>query len=41
MENMTRASYLVAIRTLIAAYKKKYDAFGKERKKTKRRKNGK
>ena len=41
MENMTRASYLMAIRKLIAAYKKKYDAFGKERKKTKRRKNGK
>jgi len=41
MENMTRASYLVAIRKLIAAYKKKYDVFGKERKKTKRRKNGK
>ena len=41
MENMTRASYLLAIRKLIAAYKKKYDVFGKERKKTKRRKNGK
>ena len=41
MENMTRASYLMAIRKLIAAYKKKYDVFGKERKKTKRKKNGK
>ncbi len=30
---MTRANYLIAIRKLIAAYKKKYDAFGKERKK--------
>ncbi len=41
MENMTRANYLIAIRKLIAAYKRKYDAMGKERKKTKRRKNGK
>jgi hypothetical protein len=39
MENMTRASYLMAIRKLIAAYKKKYDVFGKERiKPTKRKK---
>ena len=30
---MNRASYLITIRKLIAAYKKKYDAFGKERKK--------
>ena len=30
---MTRAGYLIAIRKLIAAYKKKYDAFGKKRKK--------
>lgn len=30
---MTRANYLIMIRKLIAAYKKKYDAFGKERKK--------
>jgi len=29
---MTRAGYLSAIRKLIAAYKKKYDAFGKKRK---------
>ena len=28
---MTRASYLMAIRKLIAAYKKKYDVFGNER----------
>ena len=41
MENMTRAGYLIAIRKLIAAYKRKYDAFGRDRKKTKRRKNGK
>ena len=41
MENMTRASYLIAIRKLIASYKRKYNAFGKDRKKTKRRKNGK
>ena len=41
MENMTRANYLIAIRKLIAAYKRKYDAMGKDRKKTKRRKNGK
>lgn len=30
---MNRANYLIIIRKLIAAYKKKYDAFGKERKK--------
>ena len=30
---MTRANYLIMIRKLIAAYKKKYDAFGKEKKK--------
>jgi hypothetical protein len=30
---MTRAGYLIAIRKLIAAYKKKYDAFGKKKKK--------
>jgi len=30
---MTRANYLIMIRKLIAAYKRKYDAFGKERKK--------
>jgi len=41
MENMTRANYLITIRKLIAAYKRKYDALGKPRKKTKRRKNGK
>lgn len=41
MENMTKTSYLIAIKKLIAAYKKKYDAFGKQRKKIKRRKNGK
>lgn len=41
MENMTRANYLIMIRKLIAAYKRKYDAFGRDRKKTKRRKNGK
>jgi hypothetical protein len=29
---MTRANYLIMIRKLIAAYKKKYDVFGKERK---------
>jgi len=41
MENMTRASYLEAIRKLLKAYKKKYDVFGNERKKpTKRKKNG-
>jgi hypothetical protein len=38
---MTRANYLIMIRKLIAAYKKKYDVFGRDRKKTKRRKNGK
>jgi hypothetical protein len=38
MENMTRASYLLAIRKLIAAYKKKYDVFGKERNKPTKRK---
>ena len=30
---MTRANYLIMIRKLIAAYKKKYDVFGKEKKK--------
>ena len=35
---MTRASYLRAIRKLIAVYKKKYDVFGNERKKPKKRK---
>jgi len=30
---MTRTNYLIIIRKLIAAYKKKYDVFGKERKK--------
>ena len=30
---MTKTSYLILIKKLIAAYKKKYDAFGKERKK--------
>ena len=30
---MTKTSYLMMIRKLIIAYKKKYDAFGKERKK--------
>ena len=30
---MTRVGYLIMIRKLIAAYKNKYDAFGKERKK--------
>ena len=29
---MTRAGYLIAIRKLIAAYKRKYDAFGKRKK---------
>jgi hypothetical protein len=38
MENMTRASYLMAIRKLIAAYKKKYDVFGKEKSKPTKRK---
>jgi len=38
MENMTRASYLMAIRKLIAAYKKKYDVFGKERNKPTKKK---
>lgn len=33
MENMKRADYLIAIRKLIAAYKRKYDALGKKRKK--------
>ena len=28
---MTRANYLMMIRKLIAAYKKKYDAFGKKK----------
>jgi hypothetical protein len=35
---MSRANYLITIRKLIAAYKKKYDAFGKDRKKTKKKK---
>ena len=35
---MTRASYLMAIRKLIASYKKKYDVFGNERKKPTKRK---
>jgi hypothetical protein len=35
---MTRASYLMAIRKLIAAYKKKYDVFGKERNKPTKKK---
>lgn len=35
---MSRANYLITIRKLIVAYKKKYDAFGKERKKIKKRK---
>ena len=30
---MTKTSYLMMIKKLIAAYKKKYDAFGNERKK--------
>jgi hypothetical protein len=38
---MTRASYLMAIRKLIAAYKKKYDVFGKERNKPTKKKRGK
>ena len=38
MENMTRASYLVEIRKLIAEYKKKYDAFGNQKNKPKKRK---
>lgn len=33
MENMTRANYLRMVRKLIAAYKRKYDVFGKKRKK--------
>ena len=28
---MTKTGYLIAIKKLIAAYKKKYDAFGKKR----------
>jgi hypothetical protein len=35
---MTRASYLMAIRKLIVAYKKKYDCFGKQRNKPIKRK---
>lgn len=35
---MSRANYLIMIRKLIAAYKKKYDAFGKDRKKIKKKK---
>ena len=35
---MTRANYLIMIRKLIAAYKKKYDALGKDKKQTKKRK---
>ena len=35
---MSKANYLITIRKLIASYKKKYDALGKERKKTKKRK---
>ena len=35
---MSRANYLIMIRKLIAAYKKKYDVFGKDRKKTKKKK---
>ena len=38
MENMTRASYLMAIRKLITAYKKKYDCFGKQKNKPTKRK---
>jgi hypothetical protein len=30
---MTKTNYLMMIKKLIAAYKKKYDALGKERKK--------
>jgi len=30
---MTRTGYLIAIKKLITAYKKKYDALGKEKKK--------
>jgi len=30
---MTKTSYLMMIKKLIAAYKRKYDALGKERKK--------
>jgi len=41
MENMTRTNYLIAIKKLLKAYHKKWDCFGKEIKKTKRRKNGK
>ena len=29
---MTRTGYLIAIKKLITAYKKKYDALGRERK---------
>jgi hypothetical protein len=35
---MTRANYLIAIRKLIAAYKKKYDCFGKKRNKPTKKK---
>jgi hypothetical protein len=35
---MTRASYLMAIRKLITAYKKKYDSFGKQRNKPTKKK---
>ena len=28
---MTKTGYLIAIKKLIAAYKKKYDAFGKKK----------
>ena len=38
MENMTRASYLQAIRKLITAYKKKYDVFGNQKNKPTKRK---
>ena len=41
MENMTKTSYSIAIKKLLKAYHKKWDCFGRERKKTKRRKNGK
>lgn len=35
---MTKASYLIAIKKLIAAYKKKYDAFGNQKNKPKKKK---
>ena len=33
---MTKTGYLIAIKKLIAAYKKKYDAFGKKKNESKK-----